>query len=84
MSSYMYIPYLPSHYHPFHILINMLFTLVNNPTPPTIALNIIPPIIVVVVETLEEEVVEVVIAHPLEIIRMVNLGIRLFTTKFTA
>ena len=46
-----------------------------------IALKIIPPIIVVVEETLEEEVV---VSHPLGIIRMVNLDNRLLTTKIVA
>ncbi|KAH0669903.1 hypothetical protein KY285_025519 [Solanum tuberosum] len=54
---------------------------INDPTPPTIALKIIPPIIVVVEETLKEEVV---VSHPLEIIRIVNLGSRLLTAKLAA
>uniref|UniRef100_M1D805 Uncharacterized protein n=1 Tax=Solanum tuberosum TaxID=4113 RepID=M1D805_SOLTU len=58
-----------------------VFHLFNDPTPPTIALKIIPPIIVVVEETLKEEVV---VSHPLEIIRIVNLGSRLLTAKLAA
>lgn len=55
--------------------------LFNDLTSPMIALKIIPPIIVVVEETLEEEVV---VSHPLGIIRMVNLDNRLLTTKLVA
>lgn len=77
-------PYLPSLYHPFHILTTLLVTSFNDPTLSTIALKIISPVIVVVKETLKEEVVEVDVSHPLEIIQVVNLGSHILTTKLAS